>query len=210
MANSPLSQTQQIGDFFTVAESFPVNLQAVDDDSSLPDPWEFESEMPELFSMASNMAGSDQDLLQQLKMDSHQSPVMVQVLEQMNQRMIMMLGYLLRYEDDPNQRFQGTEFGGGGIRLISPDPIADDALFRAKLFFKDESLAIYCYLRCCACDARSEDSGYSVTFEFARILEQDQEHLIRASLHSQSRQLKRRAQERQQTGNNGSSNNKSE
>ncbi|MBT41683.1 MAG: PilZ domain-containing protein [Idiomarina sp.] len=206
MANSPLSQTQQIGDFFTVAESFPVNLHQLEEAAVVPDEWEFESEMPELFTMASNMAGSDQDLLQQLKMDSHQSPVLVQVLEQMNQRMITMLGYLLRYEDDPKHRFQGTEFGGGGIRLITPDPIDNDTLFRAKLFFKNESLAIYCYLRCSACESLADEPGYSATFEFERILEQDQEHLIRASLHSQSRQLKRRAQERDQSKNNSDDN----
>lgn len=198
MANSPISQTQQIGDFFTVAESFPVNLEPLDGGTAVPDKHDFEAEMPELFKMASNMAGSDQELLQQLKMDNHQSPILLQVLEQLNQRMVMMLGYLLRYEDEPSQRFEGVEFGGGGIRVLSSTAIPSAAEFRAKLFFKDESLAIYCYLRCSDCESDVNEDHYRVTFEFAQILEQDQEHLIRASLHSQSRQLKRRAQMRQQ------------
>ena len=144
------------------------------------------------------MAGSDQDLLQQLKMDNQQSPIVVRVLEQMNQRMVMMLGYLLRYEDDPKHRFQGIEFGGGGIRLIATDALEVDSLLRAKLFFKAESLAIYCYLRCSHCQFDEAQQSYTITCEFERILEQDQEHLIRASLHAQSRQLKQRAQQRQQ------------
>ena len=199
MANSPISQTQQIGDFFTVAETFAVNLERLDSSTDVPDEWSFQQEIPELFKMASNLGGSDQDLLQKLKMDSQHSPTLVSVLEQMNQRMVMMLGYLLRYEDAPAQRFDGSEYGGGGIRLIAEQAIEIDQLFRAKLFFKDESLAIYCYLRCTDCEYDETTEKYRVTLSFAQILEQDQEHLIRASLHSQSRQLKRRAQERQQT-----------
>lgn len=198
MADSPISQTQQIGDFFTVAEQFPVNLEVLADDVEVPDRFDFEQEMPELFKVASNMVGSDQDLLQKLKMDSQHSPVLVTLLEQMNQRMVMMLGYLLRYEDDPQQRYDGIEYGGGGLRVLSNRPFEAGQLFRAKLFFKEESLAVYCYLRCDSCDYDDERQQQILTLAFAQILEQDQEHLIRASLHAQSRQLKRRAQQRQQ------------
>lgn len=198
MTDSPLSQTQQIGEFFTVSESFPVNLEIVDNDFLVPDQFEFEDTMPELFKMASSMAGSDQDMLERLKMDNQQSPALIGLLDHMNQRMITMLGYLLRYEDDPKHRFEGTEFGGGGIRIVSPHSFATDQVVRAKLFFKAESLAIFCYLRCAASEPDEPTGSYKVTFEFEQILEQDQEHLIRASLHSQSRHLKRRAQQRQQ------------
>lgn len=192
MTDSAISQTSNIGEFFTVEEDFSVNLVAVDEAVELPSEEAFLADIPELFQMASNMAGSEQDWLQQLKMDNQQSPVLVRFLEQMNQRMVMMLGYLMRYEDDPDCRFSGIEYGGGGFRVRTQHPIEQQQRFQAKVFLKAESLAIFCYVRCVAV----EDD--KVTLEFERITEQDREHFIRASLHSQSRQLKNRAQQRQQ------------
>ncbi|WP_404399452.1 PilZ domain-containing protein [Idiomarina seosinensis] len=196
MSNSPVMQTQQIGDFFTVNELFSVNLLPLSGDATVPDDEQFEQQMPELFKMASDMAGADKDLLEKLRLESQNSPTLGMFLEHMNQRMITMLGYLLRYEDEPQHRFNGVEFGGGGIRVESEQTFAAGQLFQAKLFLKAESLAIFCYLRCIQnCDDDTSDS-HQMTLEFAQISEQDQEHLIRASLHAQSRQLKRRAQQR--------------
>lgn len=192
MTESAMSQTQPIGEFFTVTDTFSVNLIKLEDNASIPDDIEFEAQMPELFKLASNMAGSEQDLLQQLKMDNHQSPVLVNYLEQMNQRMVMMLGYLLRYEDDPSCRHQGIEYGGGGLRVVADERFTVGDSYQAKIFVRAESLAIFCYLTCTQVD---DDKA---TFEFTRISEPDREHFIRASLHSQSRQLKQRAQARQQ------------
>ncbi|MGM0480505.1 MAG: PilZ domain-containing protein [Pseudomonadota bacterium] len=196
MTNSPIMQTQHIGDFFTVNEAFSVNLLPLNDGVTVPDDDAFEQQMPELFKMASDMAGADKDLLDKLQMDNKQPPALVMFLEHLNQRMVTMLGYLLRYEDEPQHRFNGIEFGGGGIRLETQQPFQTDQLFQAKLFLKAESLAIFCYLRCTQSTANEALNGHQVTLEFAQISEQDQEHLIRASLHAQSRQLKRRAQHR--------------
>lgn len=198
MTDSSIAKTYQIGEFFSVAEEFPVNLHPLAEGHRAPDEVNFLKEIPELYLMASQMAGSEQDLLHKLAIENPKSPSLVSLLENMTQRMTLMLGYLLRYEDNPDYRFNGVEFGGGGLRVHSVEPIAEQQSFQAKLFFRAESLAIYCYLRSVSCVASEDTGGYISTFEFERIQDSDRENLIRASLHAQSRQLKERAQQRLQ------------
>jgi hypothetical protein len=66
------------------------------------------------------------------------------------------------------------------------------------LFFKEEALAIYCYLRTEKSEPEENGDTYLCTLSFAKIREEDQELLIRASLHAQSRQLKERSKQRRE------------
>ena len=63
-----------------------------------------------------------------------------------------------------------------------------------KLFLDAEAAAIFCYGEVITCE-QVEDS-YHIAFIFNTIREQDQELLVRASLHIQTQQLRKRAKEK--------------
>jgi len=201
--------TSPIGDFFTVGDHFPVNLIALESATNIPDEDAFIAEIPELFTIASSMAESDQQQLQSIKVEQSSGSALVAFLEQQHKRMNILLGYMLRNEDDPKHRFEGVEYGGGGIRILNDSPLTEGQVFQAKLFFKEEALAIYCYLTLENCQHEEDSDRYRCTLSFAQIREEDQELLIRASLHAQSRQLKERSKQRREQKESDSSSSKS-
>ncbi|KPD24911.1 PilZ domain-containing protein [Idiomarina zobellii] len=202
MMQSQTSMTAPIGDFFTVQEDFPVNLVPLENTDQLPTDEEFETQIPELFLIASSMAENDTQKIQAIKVEQPAGSALVDFLEQQHKRMNILLGYMLRNEDDATHRFSGKEYGGGGIRVISGSPLESGQLFQAKLFFKEEALAIFCYVRLESSEALDDNDTYLCTLTFERIREEDQELLIRASLHAQSRQLKQRSKQRREQKDN--------
>ncbi|MGM0630402.1 MAG: PilZ domain-containing protein [Pseudomonadota bacterium] len=209
MTQSQTSMTSPIGDFFTVRDRFPVNLIALDLADNIPDEDAFIAEIPELFTIASSMAESDQQQLQSIKVEQSSGSALVAFLEQQHKRMNILLGYMLRNEDDPEYRFEGVEYGGGGIRILNDSPLTEGQTFQAKLFFKEEALAIYCYLTAENSEPEENAETYLCTLSFAQIREEDQELLIRASLHAQSRQLKERSKQRREQKESDTSSSKS-
>jgi len=208
MTQSQTSMTSPIGDFFTVRDHFPVNLIALESADRIPDEEAFNAEIPELFIIASSMAESDQQQLQSIKVEQSSGSALVAFLEQQHKRMNILLGYMLRNEDDPDHRFEGVEYGGGGVRIVNDSPLTEGQSFRTKLFFKEEALAIYCYLTAEQCE-QDESGRYLCTLSFSQIREEDQELLIRASLHAQSRQLKERSKQRREDKQNDNLSSKS-
>lgn len=193
MTDSAAIDTSAIGEYFTIAQPFPVNLITVANDA-LPCEEAFAEEIPELFVMTSQLAQAEAN-----SAPSHfDDPKLRQVLaliNTQNQRLNIMLGYLLRHEDDASQRFDGVAYSGGGFRILSKQSFKLGQICRGKLFFRAEQLAIYCYAEVIA--AEPTDAGQQqLTFAFRRLREEDLELLVRATLHEQSRQLKLRAEQR--------------
>ena len=199
---SQTSMTAPIGDFFTIQDDFPVNLVPLDSADQLPSDEEFEAQIPELFLIASSMAESDTHKIQAIKVEQPAGSALVDFLEQQHKRLNILLGYMLRNEDDAAHRFSGKEYGGGGIRVVSDAQLEVGQMFQAKLFFKQEALAIYCYARLESSESLDNSDQFLCTLSFERIREEDQELLIRASLHAQSRQLKERSKQRREQKSN--------
>ncbi|ATZ74123.1 PilZ domain-containing protein [Idiomarina sp. X4] len=202
MMQSQTSMTAPIGDFFTIQDDFPVNLVPLDNADQLPNDDEFEAQIPELFLIASSMAESDTHKIQAIKVEQPAGSALVDFLEQQHKRLNILLGYMLRNEDDAAHRFSGKEYGGGGIRVVSDAQLEVGQIFQAKLFFKQEALAIYCYTRLESSEPLDNSDQFLCTLCFERIREEDQELLIRASLHAQSRQLKERSKQRREQKSN--------
>ena len=69
--------------------------------------------------------------------------------------------------------------------------------FRTKLFLQHEASAIYCYTELVAIE-KCDDDKYQYTLLFTAIRDADQDLVVRAALHAQTRQLKKRQQENNQ------------
>ncbi|RUO65155.1 PilZ domain-containing protein [Pseudidiomarina planktonica] len=181
--------------YFSVQQAFSVNLKPLSENDKVPDEDDFAAEIPDLFKLASDMLVVDQAQLRDLNMSERSAKLIAQILAQQSSRISMILTYMLRQEDHPEHRQQGLAYSGGGFVTQSTTKLAIGDYVQVKLFLPDDYAAIFAYGQVIeATDAEQPE----YTIAFVRLREEDQELLVRASLHSQARQLKQRSAERQQ------------
>ncbi len=156
-----------------------------------------EQELPEPFRIAGSITHIDLSTARQLRNIDEDLGLLVDVLNLQSNKINMLLSYLLSQLDDPNTRFQTVTIGGSKLSFVIPKPTLQMGQFlRLKLFLHDEASAIYCYGQITALEPVPD--GQRVEVSYVRIRPEDQELLVRSSLHIQSRQLKQRAELRAQ------------
>lgn len=188
-----LAQKQaQFDEFFLMAHPIRVNVKPLPGESLLPSSEELELTMPYAFRLASELATIEAQALRPLRNLGDHASDLVDYLQHQARKIDLMMSYILQQQDDASHRLQAVKFGGAGLVIRDEKPWELGQLAELKLFLQEEAAAIFCYGEVIACQQQADD--YHVSFLFARIREQDQELLVRASLHLQAQQLKRRSQ----------------
>lgn len=104
------------------------------------------------------------------------------------------MSFVLHQQDEPEHRFKTVKLGGGGVIIDSKEALDVGTKAELKLFLDAEAAAIFCYGEVITCEQVVD--SYHIAFIFNSIREQDQELLVRASLHIQTQQLRKRSKER--------------
>ena len=182
--------------FFSVVHSLPINVEPLPEGFELPSLAEMEQELPEPFRIAGAITHIDLSAARQLRNMGEEFGLLVDVINQQSSKINMLLGYLLSQLDDPATRRHTLSIGGSQLSFIAHTGLHLYQLLRLKLFLQDEASAIYCYGQITALEPVPD--GQRVEVSYVRIRPADQELLVRASLHIQSRQLKQRAELRAQ------------
>ena len=99
-----------------------------------------------------------------------------------------MMSFILQQQDEPDQRASAIKFGGGGCVIEHIKPVSIGDAKAIKLFLENEAAAIYAHAE--AIESIETDKGYHTSYVFTHIREQDQELLVRASLHLQTHALR--------------------
>lgn len=193
MDPSMLAQKQaQFDEFFLMAHPIRVNVKQLPTQAALPSEEELELSMPYAFRLASELATIEAQALRPLRNLGEHASDLVDYLQHQARKIDLMMSYILQQQDDLSQRLQAVKFGGAGLIVDDDKPWDIGAFAELKLFLQEEAAAIFCYGEVIACQQQAD--SYHISFLFARIREQDQELLVRASLHLQAQQLKRRSQ----------------
>lgn len=138
--------------------------------------------------------------LLQLRHIDNEAKAVVDFLKLQSRKVDLVLQHVLEKETQEGDKFQGCQFGGSSIRLISASPLPLGAQYKTTLFIHDELVAILCFAKVVASnpDTRVQNDGaptaeqYFIDLEFSQILESDIEQLVKASLNVQQKQLKLR------------------
>lgn len=177
--------------YFLVEHRLSLNVEALGAGQTVPDVADFEAEIPAPFRMASDLAGIDAQSLQSLKLSNDSTQQLWQYLEAQNQKINILLSYVLSQQDDARFHFQTQSFSAGACFFTcTAHTFQVGQYVRLKIFIPEESAAIYCYAQVKSVTAEL------VELHYQQIREQDRELLIRTTLHIQSKQLKARAQQR--------------
>ena len=179
----------QYHEFFAIEHQFSVNIMPIDiTEANSFD--EFTASIPMPFKLATDMSAIDQSALRSLQNLGNSASQLVNFLNQQSQKIDLLIGYILSQQDEAQHRYQGVEFGGGGITFTTGQ------LLEVKIFLLDSNCAIYCYGEVIDVESTNQQFTHKVTFHFIR--EEDREVLVRTSLLEQSKQLQKLAKLRNQ------------
>lgn len=210
MTNKNLDQKlAQYREFFSIEHNFSVNITPLLPEEII-DFEHFLAKMPLPFKIASDMSSIDQAALRPLQGLGGVASQLVEFLNLQAQKIDLLTGYILSQQDEESHRFQGIKMGGGGVKFTSEQPLALGDMLEMKLFLHDDHSAVYCFgevIDISQVDVSNSESNktaqqcpsiaqyhHKVIFHFIR--EEDREILVRASLHQQSKQLQKLAQQR--------------
>lgn len=186
----------QYEEFFAIEHKFSVNITPIDNDQGLLFE-NFLDSIPMPFKLATDMSAIDQSALRSLQNLGNSATQLVSFLNQQSQKIDLLIGYILSQQDAEKHRYEGSKFGGGGIKFTSGKTFEIGQLLELKIFLLENHCAIFCYGEVIEVNNDEDNSNsYKVTFHFIR--EEDRETLVRASLHEQSKQLQKLAKLRNQ------------
>ena len=197
--------TQQ---YFSIKHSLSVNIESVSIDQVPTSRLALENEMPIPFKMANDVAEIDSNALRSIRNISEQADALADFLQMQNNKINLIMGYVLAQQDNPESRFHSTLFGAGEVKFLAHTDFALEQAVRIKIFLPNDSSAIYCYgiisereeHDAVHEDQNSDDTLIEYTASYTRIRDIDREILIRATLRIQQLQLKQRAVQRQESG----------
>ncbi|WP_448210914.1 PilZ domain-containing protein [Colwellia sp. MEBiC06753] len=195
-ADDQQSKLQQFEEFFSIEHQFNINLTAIDASKNVSHE-QFLASMPLPFKMASEIKTLDQAALRPIQSLSGVAAQLTDFLNHQAHKIDLLVGYILSQQDDETMRYQGVKFGGGGVIFTSDKTFELGQRFEMKIFLLEENCAVFCIGELVESDAL-ETGGFHHKVIFEHIREQDQETLVRHSLHQQSRQLQSLAQKRRE------------
>lgn len=181
-------------EYFMIACQNRANIALWPQNQALPSEPEFLARMPDAFRIASEISNLDQTALRPLRHLGDHATDLAEFLNLQSRKIDLIMSYVLSMQDDPQSRFICTEFGGGGLVYISDAPVEEGQTLEVKLFLEDEGAAIYCLGE--VLQSESAEQGHKISVVYTLIREEDREVLVRASLHQQSKQLKKISEQR--------------
>ncbi|GAA0672578.1 PilZ domain-containing protein [Rheinheimera tangshanensis] len=191
----------EFADYFQIEHQTTVNL--VPFSGPLPDQDGFLRLIPDAFKMTSELSQLNNSSIRTLNAIKDLSSDLALYLQQQARKLDALTHYVLRSQDDPKQRFHTFSYGGSGVQVWTNEVIKQGQIYEVKLFLDNNDGALYCLGQVIQVTEQQEaEPGqppqYLVKILFRRIRDEDRDMVVRASLHEQSRQLKRKAELRQQ------------
>ena len=181
---------EQFEEFFMIKHLIPVNMCMLDNDFVLPDVADLHQHMPFEFQIASELSCIDSKALRPLLGLGEHASELAEFLNHQSKKIDLMMSLILQQHSNQAQSHQSIQFGGGGVLIKSEDEWTVGTSVELKLFLREEAAAIFCFAEVIAC--KQVDDTYHVSLIFSRIRDEDQDLLVRASLHLQAANLRKR------------------
>jgi len=180
--------------FFSITHPFEVSVEALPKHSEIPTDQAFQLGMPPSFKLASQISHLDASALRPLRNLGEQATELSDFLNLQSKKIDLMMSYILTLDEGTKTRNNGLSFGGSHITYQSNQSIDVDTLIELKIFIEEGNCAIYAIGQ--VVDCQPSDHNYIVNVQYVKISEDDQEQLVRTSLHVQTMQLKQRSDAR--------------
>jgi hypothetical protein len=193
---------EQYHDYFVIEHRIHANIRPLE--GVVPDAEQFLKMIPEPFLMAGELAALDRSALKPLAKLGEMAEELALYLRAQAKKIDIMMRYILMQQDDPQHRCFTHSYGGSALCYYSNSALEPLQLIEVKLFLEQSDGAVYCLAQVISCesaDGQTADGQFLIKATLCQSRDEDRELIVRASLHQQSRQLKRKAEMRQSSGN---------
>ena len=181
---------EQFNQYFQIEHAISVNLEQVNEDKLPSDDSDIDKIIPPLFKLANEVNVLEQTALRPLRQLGDVADDLAQYLKLQSRKIDLILSHILATENEDEAQLETASFGGSGFVLQTNTRYTPNSFFRSKLFLADEAAAVFCFTQ--VVDSEPHQDGYKTRFIFSHIREQDQELMVRASLHTQAKVLKKK------------------
>ncbi|WP_031570728.1 PilZ domain-containing protein [Rheinheimera texasensis] len=187
---------EQYNDYFIIEHDIRINVKPFAGEE--PDEQQFERLIPEPFLMAGEQVLLEQSALKSLNRLGELAEELAVYLRIQARKIDSMMRYILMQQDDPQCRHFSHSYGGSALCFDHETAFTEGTLLEVKMFMDNSDGAVFALVRVIGVEPVGDK--FRIRTTYTRIREQDRELIVRASLHQQSRQLKRKAELRQQQG----------
>jgi hypothetical protein len=209
----------ELNSYFSVPHSFAAYLQPWAQGRALPTEDELKDMQSPGLQLLTEVKALESDCLLQLRHLDNDAKAVVDFLKLQSRKVDLVLQHVLEKQVHEGDYFQGEQFGGSGISIISPAPLAIGHVFQTHVYIRSELVAVFCFCTVVSAKAMApetdehtlsadnEEASPSVQalqqeatqastwfceLEFSQILDSDVEQLVKASLNVQQKILKQR------------------
>ena len=189
MDQNQLTQLKEdFADYFQIEDRIRINAEPFVQDGDTLSKDEFLALIPEPFLMAGEMMQLNSSSLRSLSRLGDVADELSRYLQHMARKMDLMMHYVLQQQDQTEFRYYTHSYGGSGLCLQSEQPMQTGDWLQLKVFLAQGEGAVFCLGQVIEC--RPQQEHWLVDVLYRHIREEDQELIVRASLHEQTRQLK--------------------
>lgn len=194
-AQSLMSQTKlkEFKQYFQIEEAIKVNLEAVTPEQVPENSLILEQRIPPLFILANEVNELEQSALRPLRQLSDVADELAVFLKAQSRKIDLIMSHILSTEHETDDKLLTHSYGGGGFTLNTQEKYAIGQDFCCKLFLDFDAAAVYCFAQVITIQEDKEVNSFRYTLLFTQVRASDQELLVRASLHAQSRLLQLKA-----------------
>jgi len=186
----------QYNDYFIIEHDIRINVKPFSDEE--PDEHGFERLIPEPFLMAGEQVMLEQSALKSLNRLGDLAEELAIYLRIQARKIDSMMRYILLMQDDPQYRCFSHSYGGSALCFDHDTSFTEGQLLEVKMFLEHNDGAVFTLVRVIGVEPVGDK--FRIRTTYTRLREQDRELIVRASLHQQSRQLKRKAEQRMSQG----------
>jgi len=181
---------EQFNQYFQIEHVIAVHLEHVDDAHLPTDNSDIDKLIPPLFKLTNEVNVLEQTALRPLRQLGDVAEDLAQYLKLQSRKIDLILSHILANENQQDDNLETHSFGGSGFTLCTNTPYKPNQFYRCKLFLEDEAAAVFCFAQ--VIDSEPFEEGFKTRFVFSHIREEDQELMVRASLHAQAKVLKKK------------------
>ena len=187
------SKQTQFNEFFSINYIFNVNVSPIKTETP-PTFEQFSQQIPTPFKMANDIVDIDQSSLQGLKELNGVTTQLLNFLRQQNQKINLLINYIIEQQNSPQIAYSGIKLGGGGLIFTAEQGFTLGSYIELKIFLTDYNSAVYCLAEIIEIQQAGDYYQHKVIFHHIR--DEDREVLVRTSLHEQTKQLQQLSQQR--------------
>ncbi|MGL4827588.1 MAG: PilZ domain-containing protein [Vibrionaceae bacterium] len=183
-------------DYFSVKAELRVNIEPLAAGKQLPTHEEFIHEIPAEFQIASQCSLLDIKVQSELGKLHNEHQTLSQLLQIQNDKINLLLGFLLNRTTIAEQSFYTESFGASKLTVLSKKPFKTNSYVKIHLFLDNPACAIYCYAQ--VDSSKSKNDQFLSELHYVLLQEEDKDVLIRAALYHQQKLLRLRSQAKKQ------------